>query len=92
MELALQLVDRLAADFAPQKYRDTYRDVLRAAIKQKVEGRALAEPAPEKRPKVIDLMDALRKSLAESRKDLAPAGRSRAGQARAKRGRRRAAA
>ena len=65
VDLALQLVDTLAADWEPDKYRDRYRDALLAAIERKVEGRAIAAPAAGRKPptKVVDLMQALQASL-----------------------------
>ena len=65
VDLALQLVDTLAANWEPDKYRDRYRDALLAAIERKVEGRAIAAPAAGRKPptKVVDLMQALQASL-----------------------------
>lgn len=65
LELAKMLIESLAADFAPQQYRDTYRDNLMQMIQAKVEGRGVvATPPPHVAP-VVDIMEALRKSLAE---------------------------
>ena len=65
VDLALQLVDTLKADWEPDKYQDRYRDVLLAAIERKVQGRAIAAPAAGRKPptKVVDLMQALQASL-----------------------------
>src|SRR5262245_9935387 len=65
VDLALQLVDTLTADWEPDKYQDRYRDALLAAIERKVQGRAVAAPAPGRKPptKVVDLMQALQASL-----------------------------
>jgi DNA end-binding protein Ku len=63
-KLAEQLIQSLAAPFAPQKYRDEYSDSVRAMIAAKLEGKEVAEaPQPHMAP-VIDLMEALKKSLA----------------------------
>jgi len=67
MDLALQLVDALADDWDPTEYHDTYRETLRAAIEQKVDGKEISVPTAAVPPKVTDLMEALRASLA--RKD-----------------------
>ncbi|HET9490693.1 MAG TPA: Ku protein [Methylomirabilota bacterium] len=72
-KLALQLIDTLASDWEPKKYRDTYREVLRAAIEQKVEGKEIVMPEAPKPPKVVDLMEALQASLKAPRRDLAKA-------------------
>jgi len=67
MDLALQLVDAFADDWDPTEYHDTYRETLRAAIEQKVDGKEISVPTAAVPPKVTDLMEALRASLA--RKD-----------------------
>jgi len=71
MDLALKLVDTLAADWEPKKYKDTYTDVLRQAIEAKVEGKELALPRPKAPRKVVDLVKALEQSLKTPRKELA---------------------
>jgi len=94
VDLALQLVDTLTADWQPDKYRDRYREALLAAIQRKVEGRAIAAPAAARKPptKVVDLMQALQASLEAraprtagkvGRKPAAPAGRPAAARRRA---------
>src|SRR5262249_46666326 len=46
------------------QYPDTYEEALRKMIERKIAGEQIVEPAePEKAPKVVNLMDALRKSL-----------------------------
>ncbi len=77
-KLARQLIDTLASDWQPDKYHDTYRDTLRAIIEQKLEGKEVVTPEAPERPKVVDLMEALRASLKEPRRALArAAGRAR---------------
>jgi DNA end-binding protein Ku len=67
MNLAKMLVESLAGEFEPGKYHDTYRTNLRRMIDAKVEGHKVVEtPEPHIAP-VIDIMDALKKSL-EARK------------------------
>ena len=88
MTLALQLVDTLAADWEPEKYRDTDTEVLRNAIEQKIEtGHVEAPAAPEKPPHVVNLVKALEESLKKPRKELARA-ESREGRKAASGGRR----
>ncbi len=64
--LAEQLIESLAAPFEPGKYQDTYQNSLQALIDAKSSGRKItALPhGPAKAP-VIDLMEALKKSLAK---------------------------
>jgi DNA end-binding protein Ku len=73
LEMAKMLISSLEADFEPQKYHDTYRENLQKMIEAKVEGRKVVEtPSPHVAP-VIDIMEALKKSLAEKRKPAAHA-------------------
>ncbi len=62
-ELATQLIESLAAPFEPAKYSDAYQQRLKELIDAKREGK---ETAPTEGPRlapVIDLMEALQKSL-----------------------------
>jgi DNA end-binding protein Ku len=78
LKLALDLVETLAGDFKPEKYRDTYRETLRAAIERKLEGKEVEAPERPPAPKVVDLMEALRASLKQPRRERAePAPRHR---------------
>jgi DNA end-binding protein Ku len=70
-KLALQLIESLAAPFEPQKYRDEYRESLRALIEAKLKGQEIATAPHPKLAPVVDLMEALKKSLAG--KQAAPA-------------------
>lgn len=73
LALAKMLIESLTAEFEPQKYQDTYRANLQAMIQAKLEGQQIvATPAPHIAP-VIDIMEALKKSLAEQKKPVASA-------------------
>jgi DNA end-binding protein Ku len=63
--LAEKLVEGLAADFDPSKYHDEYQGRLMQMIEAKREGQKVETIAPKKRAPVIDLMQALQKSLGE---------------------------
>jgi DNA end-binding protein Ku len=65
MKLARQLMETLSDTWDPKAFKDTYTDVLRQVIEAKVEGKEIAAPEKPKRARVVDLMDALQKSLAE---------------------------
>ena len=68
LEMAKMLISSLEADFEPQKYHDAYRDNLQKMIEAKIEGKkVVATPAAHVAP-VIDIMEALKRSLAEKRK------------------------
>jgi DNA end-binding protein Ku len=82
LDMAKTLVNSLAADWEPSKYTDQYRENLMRIIQGKVKGKEV-ELAPETEPRqaeVVDLMERLRRSLAESggrAKAAAPKRRSR---------------
>jgi DNA end-binding protein Ku len=63
--LAEKLVEGLATEFDPSKYHDEYQTKLQQMIEAKKEGMAVTAEAPRKRAPVIDLMQALQKSLGE---------------------------
>ena len=68
LELAMSLVNSLAGSFEPEKYHDNYRDNLQIVIEAKLKGEEVVEaPAPQM-AKVIDIMDALKQSLAMAKK------------------------
>jgi DNA end-binding protein Ku len=72
LELAETLIRSLAAPFNPQKYKDTYREKLEAIIASKIEGRPSQQPEATRKPgAVVDIADALRKSLANLKKPAA---------------------
>lgn len=66
LELAVRLISELSRDeFVPTQYEDEYRRRVLAAVEQKVAGKEVTAAGPEvQRAHVIDLMDALRESLA----------------------------
>jgi len=60
----LQLIESLSAPFEPQKYHDEYRQSLRSMIEAKLKGQEIAVAAHPQLAPVVDLMEALKKSLA----------------------------
>lgn len=65
VKLANQLVESLTAPFKPQEYRDEFQTRLNELIEAKLKGRAvIAAPKAPHRAPVIDMMEALKKSLA----------------------------
>jgi DNA end-binding protein Ku len=68
VEMARQLIESLATDFEPAKYRDEYRERVLDLIERKAEGQEVAMPAePEAPAAVPDLMAALEASLAAAK-------------------------
>lgn len=68
LEMAKMLISSLEADFDPAKYHDAYRDNLQKMIEAKIEGKRVVETPEPKVAPVIDIMEALKRSLAEKRK------------------------
>lgn len=69
--LATGLIEALAADFEPEKYRDTYRDNLLAMIEAKKSGQEVVEAVAPEPAKVVDILEALKRSLDMVRKPAA---------------------
>jgi DNA end-binding protein Ku len=66
VKVAHQLIEALAADWDPEKYHDTFQDNVKKLIETKLEGGKIAEVEPAKKlAPVVDLMSALKQSLAE---------------------------
>jgi DNA end-binding protein Ku len=65
LDIAKQLVDSLAGEFDPARYKDTYREEVMALIERKAEGKEIAiQPEPEEvAAPAPDLMGALKASL-----------------------------
>ncbi|MDQ6634606.1 MAG: Ku protein [Gemmatimonadota bacterium] len=67
LALAKQLIEQTANDgFEPQKYKDTVRERVLETIQRKIDGQDITSPdvAPDGGGKIIDLMEALKASLA----------------------------
>ncbi len=89
LELAKSLVNHLKAPFKPQVFKDEYRENVERLIDQKRKGQKITVLKQPRKPPVMDLMDALKRSL-----DASAAGATIEGGAHApkkKAGRRRAA-
>jgi DNA end-binding protein Ku len=66
LALAQQLIEQSATDeFRPENYHDTVRERVLEAIQRKVEGQEITAEAAPPETKIIDLMDALKASLAK---------------------------
>jgi DNA end-binding protein Ku len=71
LTMAESLIDSMAGDFDPSQYHDDYREALQQVVDAKVEGREIVEPAQEKVAPgggVVDLMAALRESVAAAKR------------------------
>jgi DNA end-binding protein Ku len=65
-KMAAQIVDSLASDWDPKRYKDDYESQVQRLLKAKAKGKEIEVPEPEESAKVLDLTEALRASL-ESR-------------------------
>jgi DNA end-binding protein Ku len=65
VKLAVQLIEQIAEKkFKPEKFQDEVKERMLALIEKKVQGEEItAQPEPAPQAQVIDLMEALRKSL-----------------------------
>ncbi|MDQ6734773.1 MAG: hypothetical protein M3Z35_11805 [Nitrospirota bacterium] len=67
VQLAEQVIAGLSTDqWHPERYHDTYRERVLALIEQKRRGQPIQAPKTVQQPPVIDLMDALRRSLQQT--------------------------
>jgi DNA end-binding protein Ku len=66
VKLAEQLIQSLAKHFDPESYQDTYRNQLEAMIEAKIAGRETEAAHPRRLAPVVDLMEALQRSLGEA--------------------------
>lgn len=76
LKVANQLIDALAGDFDPEKYKDEYRDKVEHMLEEKAKGKEIVTPpAFEPKPtEAVDLLKALEESLKTAReKQKAPA-------------------
>jgi len=72
LDLAKHIVEQKSAEFDPEEFEDRYEQALIDLINQKRNGIKIAKPAAKAGGNVINLMDALKKSLANE-KQAAPA-------------------
>jgi DNA end-binding protein Ku len=67
LRLAKQLIDAYTQPFEVSKFKDHYEEALRELVEAKMKNLPAPEPEVEKKsPKVVDLMEALRRSLAQA--------------------------
>jgi len=69
VELAVQLIEKKSARFDPGKFQDHYASALRELVQDKLKGRKIIAPREEARPtgtNVVDLMEALKRSVRQS--------------------------
>ena len=76
VKVANQLIEALAGEWDPEKYHDTFQENLKKLIETKLEGGTVQEvEKPKKMAPVVDLMAALKASLAEMEGKKKPAAK-----------------
>jgi DNA end-binding protein Ku len=78
LAMAVQLVESLSGEYNPDEFRNEYRDELRAMLEAKLAGEEITRPEPIAPAPVVDLLDALKKSVAQAKSDGSSAKRPRA--------------
>ena len=68
LELAKQIIASLAAPFEPEALRSEYRESLRELLEAKLAGQEFELPDQEEPAPVVDLMEALKASVAAASK------------------------
>ena len=79
LELASHIVEGKVGRFEPERFEDQYEDALKELLKKKQSGQKIETPREREPSKVVNLMDALRRSVetkgaarGERRSDLMP--------------------
>jgi DNA end-binding protein Ku len=76
LDLAKNLVSHMAAAFHPEAFHDAYRENVERLIEQKKKGQKITTVAQPRKAPVVDLMEALKRSLKSGSSQPAPANRS----------------
>jgi DNA end-binding protein Ku len=63
-DLAMHIVETKTGDFDPQKFEDQYEDAVKELLKKKQAGEKIEAPKERKPANVVNLMEALRQSIA----------------------------
>jgi len=70
MDIAEKLISNLTTAFDPSKYTDEYREALRKVIDAKIKGKQVVTQPNAPETNVIDLMEALKKSVEQTEKTM----------------------
>jgi DNA end-binding protein Ku len=73
LDLAQQVMQSLVGEFDPAELQSQYRSDLRQLLEAKLDGQEIARPEPVAEAPVVDLLEALKRSVQEA-KDRKPAG------------------
>jgi DNA end-binding protein Ku len=78
LDLARQVIESISGEFDPEEFQNEYREDLRRMLEAKLAGQEIARPEPVAETPVIDLMEALKKSVAETKKQKSGGGEKKA--------------
>src|ERR1700704_4344152 len=67
LDLAKHIVDTKKAHFEPERFEDRYEEALKDLLKKKQSGQKIEAPRDREPSKVVNLMDALRRSVETER-------------------------
>jgi DNA end-binding protein Ku len=73
LDLAKQVIQSLVGDWEPDEFENEYRGQLKALLEAKLAGTEIVAPEPVEEAPVVDLMEALRRSVDEAREKKAAA-------------------
>jgi DNA end-binding protein Ku len=73
LEMARQLIESLTGEWNPEEYTDEYREGLLQIVEAKLNGQEIEVVEAEPTAKVVDLMEALKASVAAAKKEAEPA-------------------
>ena len=76
LQLAEQVIESLVGEWKPEDFENEYRRDLKAMLDAKLAGEQIARPEPVAETPVVDLMEALRRSVAETQGKKSGAGAS----------------
>jgi len=78
LKMAENLVGMMAMEFDPSEFKDDYKKALEKIVEAKVEGREdlIEAPEPEAETAVVDLMSALKASVAKAKEEEKKGGRA----------------
>jgi DNA end-binding protein Ku len=68
LELAVHIVETKKGKFEPEKFEDEYENALKELLRKKQKGERIERPKEPPRTNVVNLMDALRRSVAQEKR------------------------
>jgi DNA end-binding protein Ku len=68
LQMARQLIENLTSEWNPDEFTDEYREAMLQIVEAKITGQEIETVAPEPTAKVVDLMEALKASVAAAKK------------------------